>query len=551
MCAETNSEKYAEWLRRLGATVKQIKLSSGNHPAVLSSVQNLVRELRVFLSLKSGFSVEVSAQRLAAGEAVLDPEELRIPEWIEICRVFRIEKIVFSSGLEEQEFCRWVELLAMKPNEFEPCGGFRRAFEEGRFPHIEMIFGLSKEGFEKEESFGEEKKAARKDFSEGEIVVSGEELKELYRETDQLAEAETRYKRLEEIVRSFAGGRVVVNQAGKVVFSNSTAEKILGPEKDGGKGLSLADLLRDEHLLVALRKFIREPVAGEASGEIGIKSSKGEIRKILLDSTAVIEDESGKIVGILSVPSDITKQKELDLLKTKFMSHVSHEVRTPLVSVQRSLSLTLDREFGELNPEQKQYLEIASRNVRRLAHLLNDILDLSKIEEGRLYFRPAIFPLLPLIQEVKGIFSAWASDKKILITERIADGSVEIEADWDCMVQVMTNLVENALKFTPEGGTVVIDAQSGKDPSLFCESVEIGVRDNGIGISEKDQKRIFEKFEQVNINQLSNMPSTGLGLTIAKKIVEWHGGRIWVESEEGKGSRFAFAIPRKQKPKTF
>jgi len=267
MCAETHSKQYAEWLELLNAAIKQAKLSSPDHPVVRQAVRDLTAGLNTFFSQIPVFSVEVSREKLAVEGASFDLSELKVAEWIEICGLFRIGKIIFSKGLSEQTLGRWVELMSMKANEFEPFGGFRGPFEEGGFSGIRIVFKPSREGFEKTDGFGNGK-TARKDFAEGEIVVSGEELRELYRETDQLADTEKRYKKLEEIILNFAGGRVAVDKAGKIMLLNTAARKMLGLEGKDGPGRFLPDLLKDEHLLIALRKVLQEPSAGETSGEM-------------------------------------------------------------------------------------------------------------------------------------------------------------------------------------------------------------------------------------------------------------------------------------------
>ncbi len=246
---------------------------------------------------------------------------------------------------------------------------------------------------------------------------------------------------------------------------------------------------------------------------------------------------------MVSVLSDVTRQKELEELKTKFVSNVSHELRTPLVAIQKSLDLIIQKELGEVNPDQQKFLDIAHRNISRLSRLINDLLDISKIEAGGMSLKPKRFKTQELVAHVTGTLETWAKNKKIRFLTRYSDPALEVEADFDRLTQVLTNLMGNAIKFTPDNGDITIEVlvKSG-------EMVEIAVCDTGIGIAPEDQAKIFNKFVQVSLSQPQGVSSTGLGLTIAKEIVEMHSGKIWVESEAGKGSRFIFSIPIRFNP---
>jgi signal transduction histidine kinase len=238
----------------------------------------------------------------------------------------------------------------------------------------------------------------------------------------------------------------------------------------------------------------------------------------------------------------------LDDLKTKFVGNVSHELRTPLVAIQKSLALIADQEVGSVTPEQKKFLDIAQRNIERLSRLINDLLDVQRLEAGQMNLKPSTFPVNGLIQHVISTVETWAKDKGVTVKADFpSHEDVELEADPDRLTQVITNLVGNAIKFTPDKGTITVELRKNvKDETLPGGiGIEVGVRDTGVGIEPEDQKKIFDKFVQVSLSQPSGISSSGLGLTITKEIVELHSGRIWVESEPGKGSRFAFRVPLK------
>lgn len=345
-------------------------------------------------------------------------------------------------------------------------------------------------------------------------------------------------KQTEEVVRSMAEGVIMVNKKGEVILMNPAAEKMLGINKSEKLGKSILDDLKDEHLVSLTQE---QDISGKKEKEIVVQSRNDQTQKVLRASNAIIESEDGKTVGFVSVLSDVTKQKELDSLKNTFLTNISHDLRTPLTCIQGSLALLCDKTISHLTPDQERIAMIALNNSKRLTRLINDLLDLSKLEAKKFTIKPSLFRIDQLIRAIAEEFGAWGKSKDIAVLAE-APNALEIEGDQDRIGQVLNNLVGNAMKFTPNGGKVIIEGKLSASP----ERIEIGVRDSGPGISKKDFKKLFEKFEQLDTPTLQGVSGTGLGLAIAKEIVELHKGRIWVESEEGKGSRFAFELPVKQ-----
>jgi signal transduction histidine kinase len=230
---------------------------------------------------------------------------------------------------------------------------------------------------------------------------------------------------------------------------------------------------------------------------------------------------------------------EMDRMKDEFVSMVSHELRTPMTSIGGSLSLVLDGTVGGINEDQQELLEIAKSNTTRLIRLINDILDISKIESGKMQMaRDKVDMGRVIADSMEGIRS-FADGYGVSITSDVEEGLPGIVGDRDRLVQVVTNLLSNAVKFSPKGGTVNVAARSGDG------KVIIAVRDEGIGVPAEYLGRIFEKFQQVDSSSQREKGGTGLGLPICKAIVEEHGGLMGVESEPGKGSVFTFEIPLK------
>ena len=343
-------------------------------------------------------------------------------------------------------------------------------------------------------------------------------------------------KQTEEVVRSMAEGVIMVNKKGEIMLMNPAAEKLLGVKREDKIGQSILNDLKEEQLV----SLVQQPADSTKSKEIVVQSRNDQVKKVLLASNAVIESEDGKTVGFVSVISDVTKQKELEALKNAFLTSISHELRTPITCIHGSLQLLCDSTINKLTPSQEKFATIALNNTKRLSRLINDLLDLSKLEAKKFTIKPALFRVDDLVQSLVNEFGAWSKTKGITLQADI-EKLLEIEADKDRIGQVLTNLIGNALKFTPNGGTVTVVGK--RDVSL--KKIELGVRDTGPGIAQKDFQNIFEKFSRVESQAMQGVSGTGLGLTIAKEIVELHGGRIWVESEEGKGSYFAFELPEK------
>jgi signal transduction histidine kinase len=221
---------------------------------------------------------------------------------------------------------------------------------------------------------------------------------------------------------------------------------------------------------------------------------------------------------------------------------MSHELRTPLNAVLGFSEVLGEKLFGELNEKQAEYVDDIRSSGRHLLSLINDILDLSKVEAGRMELELSKFDLPLAVANAITLVRERATLHGIRLHNSIDERLGEFVGDARKIKQILLNLLSNAMKFTPEGGRVDVDAV------LSNGRVQIAVSDTGIGIAPENQERIFEEFRQVGTNDARKHEGTGLGLTLTRKFVEMHGGKIWVESEVGKGSRFIFTIPERQRP---
>jgi signal transduction histidine kinase len=232
------------------------------------------------------------------------------------------------------------------------------------------------------------------------------------------------------------------------------------------------------------------------------------------------------------------KLRQVDRLKSDFVSNVSHELRTPLTAIKGAVDLLLREVPGSLNEKQTHYLNRVRSNTQHLAGLINDLLDLSKIEEGKIELHATRVSLGGLVHEVVETLRPMAAEKIITLDTPIFDSSILVWADRDKVMQVLINLIGNAIKFTPPGGRITVIA--GRDG---IDWVKFAVKDAGPGVPSEEKDKIFEKFYQVSAEGRSKPKGTGLGLAISKALVELHGGKIWVESEINRGSTFSFTLP--------
>jgi signal transduction histidine kinase len=223
--------------------------------------------------------------------------------------------------------------------------------------------------------------------------------------------------------------------------------------------------------------------------------------------------------------------------KSEFLANMSHELRTPLNAILGFSEVLAERMFGEVNEKQAEYLQDILASGRHLLSLINDILDLSKVEAGRLELDLGRFDLSSALDNALTLVRERATRHGITLTQTVDERMGDIVADERKVKQILLNLLSNAVKFTPEGGRVGVTATAAEGV------ITIAVSDTGIGIAPEDQAAIFEEFRQVGREDARKQEGTGLGLTLAKKFVELHGGRIWVQSQVGQGSTFSFTLP--------
>jgi PAS domain S-box-containing protein len=353
---------------------------------------------------------------------------------------------------------------------------------------------------------------------------------------------------IENLVENAADVIICTDLNDLILTWNRGAEVILGYSKEEVIGEHLSMLLPPErfHELEEMRAKVRNygPLR-----DIEVRAArKGGAIIYLSLSVSPIRDSNGTIVSFLRVAKDITEKKryerrlkELDKMKSDFVSNVSHELRTPLTSIKGSVDNMLDGLTGQLNEKQIRYLARIKSNADRLSRLINDLLDLSRIEAGRVEVRAATLPLNALAGEVAEQLKPLAAEKLIQIEVPASDPEVTVWADRDKVTQVLMNLIGNAIKFTPQNGRVTVAIEKNG-----ADYIQISIADNGPGIVQEEANKIFAKFYQVDNIDRQKPKGSGLGLAISKALVELHGGKIWVESAVGRGSTFYFTLPTQQ-----
>lgn len=271
-------------------------------------------------------------------------------------------------------------------------------------------------------------------------------------------------------------------------------------------------------------------LTGVDDREVGLGSVRKGAQDFLVKGKVTYDNFSKAIYYSL-------ERARLEYFRDEIVNNISHELRTPLTIIRESISQVVDGIFGEINEKQDKYLQKSLTNIDRLRGIIDNLLDISKLEEGKLELFKEKTDIAVLIEEVVSSFSLKAQTKNIEIKSSLINGKLEALVDRDKIIQVFINLVGNALKFT-EKGYIELSAVENE------QHIECRVKDTGLGIAQKDLSRLFSKFDQIGRQSGPGEKGTGLGLTITKGIVELHGGSISVESKEGEGTMFMFTLPK-------
>lgn len=380
-------------------------------------------------------------------------------------------------------------------------------------------------------------------------VLSNDEIGDLSREFNKMTERLRQYEQMnieqilsekrksEAIVATIADGLIVTDAGGHVMLANKTVAELFGIDEHAAVGLPVSQVLPDEQVRAALESGRWEKGdGGEAAMMLLRVERNGRVRYYRPRASRIVDEEGG-LFGMLLLLQDVTQFKELDRLKSDFVATLSHEFRTPVTSITMSVDILKGGILGPLNERQRELIDAAKDDCLRLTKLSRDFLQLSKLEAGKFQLKEEALDLREIIDAALRPLRIQFTDAKVALQTDVAGDVPSLRGDGHALSSVLTNLVTNALKHTDAGGSVTLTVRAEGTDARF------EVRDTGHGIPKEHLRDIFDKFVQVKRAADSTPGSVGLGLAIAKEIVELHGGRIWAESEVGEGSNFIFTIP--------
>ena len=341
-------------------------------------------------------------------------------------------------------------------------------------------------------------------------------------------------KKMTAIVNSIAEGLILVDSNNRILHINPAAERLLDLSQDS-IDKDITKLIQNDELI----QIEQAPSKNEDANFVSEITLIHHDEKLVLRTIASpFLDENGQTLGTVYLFDDITREKEIDQMKSDFISLVSHELRTPLTSIIGFVSFILDGKAGSINERQRNSLARVQRQSKRLAALINDLLDISRIESGRIQMEQAPISVLEIVTHRLEEIRPQADEKSIQLDLTAPESVPTILGDEARMGQVFTNLIGNAIKFTPNNGEVSIKVEA--DGNLL----HVEVIDTGPGIPPEERQKIFDKFYQLSDISTRQQGGSGLGLSISKSIIEAHGGKLWIDDgNQGKGSNFQFVLP--------
>ncbi|MDF2627430.1 MAG: two-component hybrid sensor and regulator [Symbiobacteriaceae bacterium] len=358
--------------------------------------------------------------------------------------------------------------------------------------------------------------------------------------------ADATANRLRAILESAGEAIVMVDNRGLCVMANHQVGNVLGISAERCIGQSVHELHSHATRVFRGGCALEWNPGPEGTPPVEIKTRTVETRedqpRVFHEFSAPVQDELGRVIGRIYVYRDVTKETEVDRMKSEFIATVSHELRTPMTSIKGSLGLVLGGIAGALPEDAKELLGIAQNNTDRLIRLINDILDISRIEAGKMEIKRAPLSVVDSVHRAIRELEGFATQRDIVLKAELPDDLPRAIADYDRLQQVLVNLLSNAIKFSDMHSRVVVSA------GLDEDQIWVKVLDQGAGIPKEHLSSIFEKFHRVDNASTRKTGGTGLGLAICRAIVEEHGGRIWVDSELGKGSAFTFTLPVEAAP---
>ncbi len=378
------------------------------------------------------------------------------------------------------------------------------------------------------------------------LVKRGLEKRELRLEAQRLShereqrllELASEKGRLRSIIGCMADGVLVTNLERQLVLWNASAVRMLKLRGTDEPGKAMDHYLKNPALIESLERIL--DFKDDSFSMISQEIRTDDQSSVLMAQMAPVRDEQGRLLGEVTVIRDITKLKEIEKIKSQFVSMVAHELRSPLAAIEGWLGVVLSGEAGGDEEQRRQWLLRAKERANSLLALVHDLLEINKIEAGKVAQKMESVQVTDVIGKIVEFFRPEAERQHVSLQMKPSVPLPAIQADIQDMEKLFTNLVSNAIKYNVENGSVTIET------SLDAHFVGIHIRDTGIGIAPADLARIFDDFFRVETKRTDRISGTGLGLTIAKKIVDSHFGHIEVESRPDKGSTFSVYLPYKK-----
>jgi PAS domain S-box-containing protein len=338
-------------------------------------------------------------------------------------------------------------------------------------------------------------------------------------------------EKIQIIIANLTDGLMVFDPESRLSSMNTQSEKFFEIKAAEILGKKLSDLSQTP-FLYSFKNIFNEGIKEIFRIELPLKEN------LILEISSTLMMKGQEKIGFLVVIHDVTREKNIEKMKSEFVSVSAHQLRTPLSAIKWTLRAILDGDMGSLIPEQIELLNKTYVSNERMIALVNDLLDVSRIEEGRNSYRPTLGSLEPLIDSFVESCRGDAERKQVTVEiKKLNEKIPKVMFDPERIGLVIQNFIENAIRYTPAGGKVTVLLKSDK------KEIEVGVRDTGVGIPQSQQSRVFTKFFRGHNVVRMETEGTGLGLFISKNIIEAHNGRIWFESEENKGTTFYFALP--------
>ncbi len=353
--------------------------------------------------------------------------------------------------------------------------------------------------------------------------------------------ADTR-SRLRTMVNHISDGVMCTNHQNRVALANPAFLRMIGCPVESMIGRDIEEFVAIPRLREMINEALERPPSelAELTEEMTLNGPNRPEEIILSIRCAPFRDRNGRNLGVITVVHDITALKQMDRLKSQFVSTVSHEIQSPMNSVLMQLQVILDGLAGEVTEKQRAILARASEKINNLSRLAAELLNLARIESGLISLEREPVDMAALIRDQVSFHLPRAESESILLESDLSETLPPVLANRQNMEEVVSNLITNAIKYSPGGGRVTISASAGADFLWFR------VQDTGLGISPEDQKLIFQQFYRAKNEGTRFIQGTGLGLAIVKSILESHQGRITVESRPGEGSTFTVFLPRLQ-----